>query len=126
MPAQRIAVIDDEPQMLLMLTSLLETEGFIVDALLNVKDALERFREVVPDLVLLDWELPDMDGVTACGAIRLHIDTRVIMLTARGSETDRVAGFTAGADDYVTKPFMPNELIARIRNALRRPLHLST
>ena len=119
----RILVIEDEPALVEMLRYNLEKEGFDVAAALDGEEGLTAVGETKPDLVLLDWMLPHMSGLEICRQLRRGRETRaipVIMLTARGEESDRVRALDVGADDYVAKPFSPGELVARIRAVLRR------
>lgn len=118
-----ILIAEDEPAMVDMIRYNLEQEGFEVSAALDGEEARLRIAEENPDLVLLDWMLPYISGLELCRQLRRSPDTKhlpIIMLTARGEEEDRVRGLTSGADDYVTKPFSPGELVARIRAVLRR------
>ena len=98
----------------------LERDGFAVDVAPDGRQALERFREAGPDLVILDLMLPEVTGLDVCRAIRLESSVPVIMVTAKDTEADRVAGLELGADDYVTKPFSMQELVSRVRANLRR------
>jgi DNA-binding response OmpR family regulator len=116
----RVLVVDDEPIVRDVLTRYLSRGGFQVDSAEDGEAALERFTAAPPDLVLLDLMLPGVDGVEVFTRIREDHDTPVIMLTARGEETDRVVGLEIGADDYITKPFSPREVVARVRAVLRR------
>ena len=119
----RILVVEDEAALSTLLEYNLEKAGFAVEVAATGEDAVAALAETPPDLVLLDWMLPHISGIELCRRIRREPATRdlaVIMLTARGEEADRVRGLDTGADDYVTKPFSPNELIARIRALLRR------
>jgi len=116
----RVLVVDDEPIVRDVLTRYLSKGGFQVDSAEDGEAALERFTAAPPDLVLLDLMLPGVDGVEVFTRIREDHDTPVIMLTARGEETDRVVGLEIGADDYITKPFSPREVVARVRAVLRR------
>ncbi|MGH2547514.1 MAG: response regulator transcription factor, partial [Actinomycetota bacterium] len=116
----RVLVVDDEPIVRDILTRYLSKGGFQVDSAEDGEGALERFTVAPPDLVLLDLMLPGVDGVEVFTRIRADHDTPVIMLTARGEETDRVVGLEIGADDYITKPFSPREVVARVRAVLRR------
>ncbi|MGD9614528.1 MAG: phosphate regulon transcriptional regulator PhoB [Alphaproteobacteria bacterium] len=118
-----ILIVEDEPPLVTMLRYNLEREGFAVDEAANGEEALLRIAERRPDAVLLDWMLPHVSGLEVCRQIRRAPATRslpVIMLTARGEEGDRIRGLDSGADDYVVKPFSPNELIARLRAVIRR------
>ena len=114
-------VIEDEPQIVMGLRDALEFEGFKVASAGKGKDGLALARSEGPDAVVLDLMLPDMNGYAVCEEIRRHSPfVPIIMLTARSQETDKIRGLDAGADDYVTKPFSVNELIARIRAIFRR------
>ena len=118
-----ILIVEDEAPLVTMLRYNLEREGFAVDEAANGEEALLRIAERRPDAVLLDWMLPHVSGLEVCRQIRRAPSTRslpVIMLTARGEESDRIRGLDSGADDYVVKPFSPNELIARVRAVIRR------
>ena len=116
-----ILVVDDEPMVRDVLSRYLSLEGFGVLSAEDGEQALARYREAAPDLVLLDLMLPKIDGYEVFRRIREHGgQTPVIMLTARGEETDRIVGLELGADDYVTKPFSPREVVARVRAVLRR------
>jgi two-component system phosphate regulon response regulator PhoB len=119
----RILVIEDEPALVEMLRYNLEKEGFDVATAQDGETGLTAVSETKPDLILLDWMLPHMSGLEICRQLRRGRETQtipVIMLTARGEESDRVRALDVGADDYVTKPFSPGELTARIRAVLRR------
>ncbi len=120
MDAQRILLVDDEPDLRRMVRRYLQAEGFEIAEASNGADALARHRDGSPDLIVLDVAMPGMDGFAVLQEVRRTSDTPVIMLTARAEEIDRVLGLTIGADDYVTKPFSPRELVARIRAVLRR------
>lgn len=118
-----ILVVEDETAIVTMLKYNLEHQGFRVNVATDGEEALVAVEEQKPDLVLLDWMLPSVSGVQVCEMLRKKDSTRlipIIMLTARGEEADRVRGLDSGADDYMTKPFSPNELIARINALLRR------
>lgn len=115
-----VLVVDDEPLIVEMLTMGLNYEGFEVTVAMNGLDALEKAREVKPDLVVLDVMLPGMDGIEVCRRLRAQGDTGILMLTARGELEDRVQGLDSGADDYLVKPFTFKELMARGRAILRR------
>jgi two-component system, OmpR family, KDP operon response regulator KdpE len=120
MSAGRILVVDDDPQIRRVLKVTLSGQGFEVDDAKNGDAALEKLRDARFDLVLLDINMPGMSGLEVCRAIRASSEIAVIMLTVRDDEADTVEALDAGADDYVTKPFKPSELSARIRAALRR------
>jgi two-component system alkaline phosphatase synthesis response regulator PhoP len=115
-----ILVVDDEPQIARLARDYLEKAGFRVVTVGDGSDALIANRQERPDLVVLDLNLPGMDGLDVCRAIRRDSDVPIIMLTARVEEADRLIGLELGADDYVTKPFSPRELVARVRAVLRR------
>ena len=116
----RILVVDDEPMVREVLSRYLESDGFDVATAADGEEALRRFEADVPDLVLLDLMLPRVDGYEVFRRMRDAAPTPVIMLTARGTETDRIVGLDGGADDYVAKPFSPKEVVARVRAVLRR------
>ena len=118
-----VLVVEDEPALVTLLRYNLEREGFRVSSASDGEEALSLLAEATPDIVILDWMLPHVSGLEVCRQIRRKAATSelpVIMLTARGEETDRVRGLEGGADDYITKPFSPSELLARIRAVLRR------
>jgi two-component system phosphate regulon response regulator PhoB len=122
-PSPRILVVEDEAALSLLLAYNLEAEGFVVDRVERGDEAEVRLSEVIPDLVILDWMLPGVSGLEICRRMRAREATRslpVIMLTARGEESERVRGLSIGADDYVVKPFSVPELMARVRALLRR------
>ncbi|HEX2018296.1 MAG TPA: phosphate regulon transcriptional regulator PhoB [Aurantimonas sp.] len=119
----RIAVVEDEEALGVLLRYNLEAEGYEVDVIARGDEADIRLREEVPDLLILDWMLPGLSGVELCRRLRQRGETErlpIIMLTARGEESERVRGLSVGADDYVVKPFSTPELIARVRAMLRR------
>lgn len=115
-----VLLIEDEESIADMLRGFFEREGYRFFHSLTGEDGLVRLQARVPNVVLLDLNLPGMDGVEVCRSIRSRSDVPVIMLTARDSEIDKVVGLEIGADDYVTKPFSPRELLARVRAVLRR------
>ncbi|MBL7163495.1 MAG: response regulator transcription factor [Anaerolineales bacterium] len=115
-----ILIVDDEKRMVRFIRLNLEHDGFQVIQAFNGKDAIEQVRSSLPSLVLLDVMLPDIDGFQVLQKIREFSSVPVIMLTAKGEEDDRVRGLEWGADDYVTKPFSPRELVSRVRAVLRR------
>ncbi len=117
---ERILVVDDESGIRELVGTYLRNEGFDVDEAIDGEDALERFREHPHDLVVLDLRLPGIDGYDVLREIRRDSAAYVILLTARSEETDKLIGLELGADDYVTKPFSPRELVARVRAVLRR------
>lgn len=119
----RILIVEDETAVVTLLRYNLEHEGFEVDAVSDGEEALVAVEENPPDLVLLDWMLPQLSGIEVCRQLRRRPGTKqlpIIMLTARGEEADTVRGLDAGADDYVPKPFSPAELTARVHALLRR------
>ena len=121
--AEKILIVEDEAALVTLLRYNLEREGFEVSEAGDGEEALLRAEETKPDLIVLDWMLPVMSGIEVCRRLRRKPESRgvpIIMLTARGEEADKVRGLQTGADDYVTKPFSPVELIARIRALLRR------
>ena len=120
MTSARILVVDDEPQIRRVMRSTLTAEGYEVHDAKSGEAALEELRKDRFDLVLLDMNMPGMDGLETCKTIRASSEIAVIMLTVRGGENDKIAALDAGADDYVTKPFSMPELLARIRASLRR------
>jgi two-component system KDP operon response regulator KdpE len=120
MSVGRILVVDDDPQIRRVMRVTLTGHSYEVDDVRNGEAALEKLREQRFDLVLLDMNMPGIGGLETCRAIRGHSEVAIIMLTVRDTETDKVEALDAGADDYVTKPFNPPELLARIRAALRR------
>jgi two-component system KDP operon response regulator KdpE len=117
---RRILVVDDEVRMVRFIRLNLEHDGFQVIEAYNGMQALERMRTNLPDLVLLDVMMPDIDGFEVLRTIREVSQVPVIMLTAKGEEDDRVRGLELGADDYITKPFSPREMVSRVRAVLRR------
>ena len=116
----RILVVDDEVQIVRVLRGYLEKAGFAVLTANDGREGLRLARQERPDLVILDLMLPGMDGLDVCRALRKDSELPIIMLTARVEETDRLIGLELGADDYVTKPFSPREVVARVRAVLRR------
>jgi two-component system KDP operon response regulator KdpE len=116
----RILMVDDEPQIRRMMRVTLSGSGYQVIEARSGEEALLKFREFLPDLVVLDWNMPGMSGLETCRELRQGSEVPVIILTVRNAEKDKVAALDAGADDYVTKPFGMQELLARVRAALRR------
>lgn len=117
----RALVVDDEPPLVQVVSGYLAREGFAVDTAGDGETAVALAREHRPDVVVLDLMLPGIDGVEVCRRIRAFSDAYVIMLTAKSDEVDKLVGLSVGADDYLTKPFSPRELVARVRAMLRRP-----
>jgi DNA-binding response OmpR family regulator len=117
---QRILIVDDEPKIIQLVRDYLERSGFAVVTARDGREAVMRARTDRPDLIVLDLGLPDLDGLDVTRQLRRDSQVPIIMLTARDGEADRVAGLELGADDYVTKPFSPRELVARVRAVLRR------
>ena len=119
-PNQRVLVVDDEAAIRDLVGSYLRNEGFEVDEAADGDEALTRFAQRVPDLVVLDLRLPGIGGLDVLRSIRRTSAVYVIVLTARADEADKLIGLELGADDYITKPFSPRELVARVRAVLRR------
>ena len=119
----RILIVEDEEPLTMLLRYNLEAEGYEVDTAARGDDADTRLKESTPDLVVLDWMLPGLSGIELCRRLRARPETRqlpIIMLTARGEESEKVRGLATGADDYIVKPFSVPELLARVRALLRR------
>jgi two-component system, OmpR family, phosphate regulon response regulator PhoB len=119
----RIMIVEDEEPLTLLLRYNLEAEGYAVDTAARGDEAEVKLKEAAPDLVVLDWMLPGMSGIELCRRLRARPETErlpIIMLTARGEESERIRGLATGADDYIVKPFSVPELVARIRALLRR------
>lgn len=119
--AVRVLVVEDEATIRRVIVGYLQREGFQVTEAGDGRSALELARATNPDMVVLDLMLPGLDGIEVCRALRVFSDAYVIMLTARTEEVDKLIGLSVGADDYMTKPFSPRELVARLRAMLRRP-----
>ncbi|MBI5563959.1 MAG: response regulator transcription factor [Chloroflexi bacterium] len=119
-PRHRILIVDDEPRMIRFIQMNLELEGYHVSQASNGFEALTRLRDDLPDLVILDVMMPDMDGFETLRLLREVSAVPVIMLTVKADEADKVRGLELGADDYVTKPFSPKELSSRVKAVLRR------
>jgi DNA-binding response OmpR family regulator len=117
---KKILVVDDEPKIVQLTRDYLERAGFTVLTASDGKSALSAARAERPDLIVLDLGLPAMDGLDVTRTLRRDTNVPIIMLTARGEETDKLVGLELGADDYITKPFSPKELVARVRTVLRR------
>jgi two-component system KDP operon response regulator KdpE len=118
--AARILLVDDEVSIQRAMAPLLRARGYAVSTAGTGREAIEFYEREPPDLVILDLGLPDIDGFEVCRRLRAHGQTPIIVLSARGAEKDKVTALDQGADDYVTKPFGPEELLARVRAALRR------
>jgi DNA-binding response OmpR family regulator len=123
--AQRVLVVEDEPMVAEVVSRYLRRDGYDVTVMNDGERALDCFEDLPPDLVVLDVMLPGLDGLEICRRIRARHETPIIMLTARTDELDKLLGLGLGADDYVTKPFSPRELAARVRAVLRRAGHTS-
>ncbi len=119
-PDIRVLVVDDEPSLADLIRTGLTYEGFAVTVAADGPSALNLARQTLPHVVVLDWMLPGLDGVTVCRQLRAASDVSILMLTAKGELQDRVAGLDAGADDYLVKPFRFQELLARVNAMLRR------
>ncbi|HET9656830.1 MAG TPA: response regulator transcription factor [Kineosporiaceae bacterium] len=117
----RVLIVDDEEPLARLVATYLARDGFEVTLAFDGPSGVDRVRSVDPDVVVLDLGLPGLDGVEVCRSIRAFSDCYVIMLTARSDEMDKLVGLSVGADDYLTKPFSPRELLARIHVMLRRP-----
>lgn len=118
-----ILIADDEPNQLELLSYNLEQAGFTVMKAMHGQDALQKIEDLAPDLVILDWMMPHLSGIELCRLLRSRSDTKllpIIILSARGEEGDRTLGLDSGADDYMSKPFSPRELVSRVRALLRR------
>ena len=117
----RILIVDDEANLAELVQGYLEREGYQVLTASDGVSAVAIARETQPDLIVLDLMLPGIDGLEVCRRIRQFSDAYIVMLTARAEEVDKVVGLSVGADDYLTKPFSPRELVARVQAMLRRP-----
>ena len=117
---QTILVVDDEQNIIELAKLYLERDGYKVEGVTNGQDALSKQRTLNPDLIILDLMLPDIDGFDVCRQIRAKSSVPILMLTARREDIDKIIGLELGADDYLTKPFNPRELVARVKAILRR------
>jgi DNA-binding response OmpR family regulator len=120
MPEKMIVVVEDEPNIAEVVSLYLSRAGYQVQAIADGQSALDLFQKHIPDLVVLDLMLPGVDGYSLTRWLRMHSNVPIIMLTSRKEEMDRIAGLEMGADDYVVKPFSPQELVSRVRAVLRR------
>jgi two-component system, OmpR family, alkaline phosphatase synthesis response regulator PhoP len=118
--AETILIVDDEARIIELARLYLEQENFIIDSATDGRVALEKILSQAPSLVILDLMLPSMDGFEVCRRVRAQSDVPIIMLTARTDDVDKIVGLELGADDYLTKPFNPRELVARVKAILRR------
>lgn len=124
MSGKTILVVEDEEDVLELLRYNLDKNGFAVETATSGEEAIEKARRMHPDLILLDIMLPGLDGLDVCKILKRHAETEripIVMVTAKGDEADIVAGLEVGADDYITKPFSPRVLVARVKAVLRRP-----
>jgi two-component system, OmpR family, alkaline phosphatase synthesis response regulator PhoP len=117
---EKILIVEDERNIASFVSMYLKKERYSVDIARDGAEALSKFESVKPDLMVLDLMLPDMDGLEICRQIRTTSDVPILMLTARDDDVDKIVGLEVGADDYLTKPFNPRELVARIKTILRR------
>ena len=120
MPQHSVLLVDDDPKIAKLLRSYFEKEDFTVLTAHDGTAALQLYRDKKPDILVLDLMLPGVSGLDVCRQIRKDNDTPILMLTARDEETDRLIGLELGADDYVSKPFSPREVVARVKAILRR------
>lgn len=116
----KILIVDDEKGIIEVLEAYLERQGFIIQSAENGVEALRKVKSFLPDLIILDLMLPDISGEEVCRLVRMESDVPILMLTAKSAEDDRINGIVIGADDYVTKPFSPREVIVRVQAILRR------
>ena len=120
-PGSRVLVVEDERDLARMVQAYLERPGYTVTLAHSGPDAVTAARNLEPDVVILDLGLPGLDGIEVCRQLRSFSDCYILMLTARDDEVDKLVGLSVGADDYITKPFSPRELVARVQAVLRRP-----
>lgn len=120
MAADNILIVDDEARIIDLAKMYLEQEGYRIESANNGATALQKIKENEPDLIILDLMLPGMDGLEVCRRVRAFSEVPIIMLTARNEDIDKIVGLELGADDYLTKPFNPRELVARVKAILRR------
>ncbi len=117
---RKVLVVEDDPKSANLLRVYLERDGYLVRTAADGRDAIDQIRRATPDLVLLDLMLPKVSGLDVCRVVRAESDVPIIMVTARSTEDDTLLGLDLGADDYITKPFSPKEVVARVRVVLRR------
>ena len=120
---KKILIIEDEPAFIKLLVDVLEKENFSVSSAMSAEEGIRKIKTSKPELLILDWNLPNMSGLDMCKLLKADIETKsipIIMLTVKSDETDVVLGLEMGADDYIIKPFRPKELVARVRKTLRR------
>ena len=117
---QTVLIVDDEPNIIELARLYLERDGYNVEGVTSGQDALLKYKSLNPDIIILDLMLPDIDGFEVCRQIRAQSSVPILMLTARKEDVDKIVGLELGADDYLTKPFSPRELVARVRAILRR------
>ena len=115
-----VLIVDDEPNIIELARLYLERDGYDVEGVTSGQDALSKYKTLNPDIIILDLMLPDIDGFEVCRQIRAQSGVPILMLTARKEDVDKIVGLELGADDYLTKPFSPRELVARVRAILRR------
>ncbi|TEU14308.1 MAG: response regulator transcription factor [Anaerolineales bacterium] len=120
MAKETILVVDDEANIIELAKMYLQNEGYVVESARDGREALTKIKSLQPALVVLDLMLPEVDGWEVCRKVRADLDVPIIMLTARSDDVDKIVGLELGADDYLTKPFNPRELVARVRAVLRR------
>jgi two-component system alkaline phosphatase synthesis response regulator PhoP len=118
-----ILLVDDEPNIVELARLYLEREGYRIEATYDGASALQAVKDIGPALIVLDIMLPELDGFDVCRRVRAESDVPIIMLTARDDDIDKIVGLELGADDYLTKPFNPRELVARVKAILRRSMH---
>lgn len=125
MSAEKILIIEDEPELAEILRDYLQAEGFHTYLAVDGEDGLEKFHSFSPHLVILDIMMPKLDGMEVCRLIRSKSSVPILILSAKGGDIDKILGLGLGADDYITKPFSPGEVVARVKAQLRRYIHLS-
>ena len=126
MSAERILIIEDEPELAEILQDYLEAEGFQTCIARDGEDGLQKFESFSPQLIILDIMMPKLDGLEVCRIIRAKSSVPILILSSKGGDIDKILGLGLGADDYITKPFSPGEVVARVKAQLRRFMHLSS